>query len=77
MTSNPQPLNTLDKPVNDRNLKKSWVPTLLIGIAVVYLGLVLYIPAVNVFYQAFRLGTGAFFENLTKLINNISKGPLK
>lgn len=66
MTSNPQQLNTLDKPLTDRNLKKSWVPTILIGITVVYLGLVLYIPAVNVFYQAFRLGTGAFFENLTK-----------
>ena len=58
MTSNRQSFN---KP-----LKKSWVPTILIGITIGYLALVLYIPAANVFYQAFQSGMGPFLENLTK-----------
>lgn len=45
---------------------KSWVPTLLIGVAIAYLGLVLYIPALNVFVQAFHKGIGPFLANLTE-----------
>ena len=45
---------------------KSWVPTVLIGIAIAYLALILYIPAINVFVQAFRLGFGPFLANLTR-----------
>jgi sulfate transport system permease protein len=41
------------------------VKPLLIGIAVLYLGLVLFIPAANVFVQAFNKGVGPFFQNLT------------
>ncbi len=48
-----------------RSQRKSWVPTLLIGITVVYISLVLYIPTVNVFGQAFSKGVGPFFANLT------------
>ena len=36
----------------------------LIAVAIVFLGLVIYIPAANVFYQAFRNGVGPFFKNL-------------
>jgi sulfate/thiosulfate transport system permease protein len=46
-------------------LKKSWVPTLLIGITLLYLSLIVYIPAFNVFAQAFRKGAGPFFANMT------------
>ncbi|AFY31854.1 sulfate ABC transporter permease subunit CysW [Calothrix sp. PCC 7507] len=46
--------------------QKSWVPGLLIAIAVGYLFLVQYIPALNVFVQAFIKGTGPFFANLTR-----------
>ncbi|AFY47581.1 sulfate ABC transporter, permease protein CysW [Nostoc sp. PCC 7524] len=46
--------------------KKSWVPTILIGIAIAYLALVQYIPAINVFVQAFSKGVGPFFENLSR-----------
>jgi sulfate transport system permease protein len=46
--------------------KKSWVPTVLIGIAIAYLALVQYIPAINVFVQAFSKGVGPFFENLSR-----------
>ncbi len=46
--------------------QSQWVPMLLIAIAVLYLGLVLFIPAVNVFYQAFRQGAAPFLENLTQ-----------
>ncbi len=36
--------------------QKSWVPTILIAIAFIYLGLVLLIPAANVFVTAFSKG---------------------
>ncbi|NJL63458.1 MAG: sulfate ABC transporter permease subunit CysW [Methylacidiphilales bacterium] len=48
------------------NRQKSWVPLVLIGIALAYLGLILYIPAINVFYQAFNTGVAPFFHNLTQ-----------
>jgi sulfate transport system permease protein len=38
----------------------------LIGISLLFLGLFLYIPALNVFVQAFRKGVGPFLENLTE-----------
>ena len=55
---------TIDKVKNPR--KKSLVPAVLIGIAVAYLFLVQYIPAINVFFEAFKRGSGAFLSNLTK-----------
>jgi sulfate/thiosulfate transport system permease protein len=61
----------LERSVDDvvrvgRTPKKSWVPTVLIGLTIGYLALVLYIPAVNVFAQAFKHGPGPFFHNLTQ-----------
>jgi sulfate/thiosulfate transport system permease protein len=55
-------VNKLDK----NNQQKSGVPLILIGIALTYLGLILYIPAINVFYQAFNTGVAPFFRNLTQ-----------
>ncbi|MGA7932231.1 MAG: sulfate ABC transporter permease subunit CysW [Kovacikia sp.] len=46
--------------------QQSWVPGLLIGIALTFLGVVLYIPALNVFYQAFHKGIGPFLSNLAQ-----------
>lgn len=46
--------------------KKSWVPIIFIGIALTFLALVLYIPAINVFYQAFHKGVGPFLKNLSE-----------
>ncbi|MEH2109333.1 sulfate ABC transporter permease subunit CysW [Nostoc sp.] len=67
---------TVDKPsfhssasVSDTAKPKeqnSWVPTVLIGIAIAYLALVQYIPAINVFVQAFSKGVGPFLSNLTR-----------
>jgi sulfate/thiosulfate transport system permease protein len=54
-----------DRTQKNAPLKKSWVPTLLIGITLLYLSLIVYIPAFNVFAQAFRKGAGPFFENMT------------
>ena len=55
---------TIDKV---KNLKKqSWVPAVLIWVAISYLFLVQYIPAINVFFEAFKRGTGPFLSNLTK-----------
>ena len=39
---------------------------ILIGISLLFLGLVLYIPAINVFYQAFHKGVGPFLHNLSE-----------
>lgn len=44
----------------------NWVPPVLIGLALAFLGLVLYIPAINVFYQAFHKGFGPFVHNLSE-----------
>jgi sulfate/thiosulfate transport system permease protein len=55
---------TIPKPHS--TTKKSWVPTLLIGITIAYLAFVLYIPAINVFIQAFHKGIGPFLHNLTE-----------
>ncbi|MEH2065506.1 MAG: sulfate ABC transporter permease subunit CysW [Nostoc sp.] len=51
------------KPLKEQ---KSWVPIVLIGIAIAYLALVQYIPAINVFVQAFSKGVGPFLSNLTR-----------
>lgn len=59
--------NVPDRPVKSPNSqKKSWLPMLLILIAVGYVALVLLVPAVNVFYQAFRNGVGPFLNTLKK-----------
>ncbi|MBF2029655.1 MAG: sulfate ABC transporter permease subunit CysW [Oscillatoriales cyanobacterium C42_A2020_001] len=44
--------------------EQKWVPIVLIGIALAFLALILYIPAINVFYQAFHKGFGPFLHNL-------------
>ena len=50
---------------SSRSQEKAWVKPTLIGIASGYLALVLFIPMLNVFYQAFRKGFEPFFSNLT------------
>ncbi|MCC3421217.1 MAG: sulfate ABC transporter permease subunit CysW [Microcoleus sp. PH2017_07_MST_O_A] len=50
---------------SSRGKEKAWVKPTLIGIAIGYLGLVLFIPTLNVFYQAFKKGVEPFFANLT------------
>ncbi len=48
------------------NGDRPWVKFVLIGIAVSYLALILFIPAANVFAQAFKSGFGPFLTNLTQ-----------
>lgn len=43
-----------------------WVKVALIIGAIAYLSLILFIPALNVFVQAFKGGIGLFFSNLTE-----------
>ncbi|MEG4229313.1 sulfate ABC transporter permease subunit CysW [Microcoleus sp. N9_B2] len=50
---------------SSRSKEKAWVKPTLIGIASGYLALVLFIPMLNVFYQAFRKGFEPFLSNLT------------
>lgn len=44
----------------------NWIPMLLIGLSLGYIVLIIYIPAINVFYQAFHKGIAPFLENLTR-----------
>ncbi|MGI0492501.1 sulfate ABC transporter permease subunit CysW [Alkalinema pantanalense CENA528] len=65
MTSTKDRVELTTAPTKVPKAKKSWVPTVLIAIAVSFLVLVLYIPALNVFVAAFSKGVGPFLHNLT------------
>lgn len=43
-----------------------WAPVILISITVIFLSLVLYIPAINVFVQAFSKGVTPFLANISQ-----------
>ncbi|AUS99822.1 sulfate ABC transporter permease subunit CysW [Nostoc sp. CENA543] len=60
MTTNKKPKVSQSRPKQ----KDSLVPTILIVIAIAYLALIQYIPAINVFVQAFSKGIEPFIENL-------------
>ncbi|MFQ4143544.1 sulfate ABC transporter permease subunit CysW [Chlorogloeopsis sp. ULAP02] len=45
--------------------QRNLAPTILIGISIIYLLFILYIPTLNLFYFAFRNGIGPFFANMT------------
>lgn len=67
MRTDAELFNTPDASSGRRAAPRSrgaWVKWVLIGIAVLYLTLILFIPALNVFVQAFREGLGPFFSNL-------------
>lgn len=57
--------NSIDRSTTTQTEEAPWVKIVLIGIAVTYLGLVLFIPAVNVFIQAFNRGVGPFLANFS------------
>lgn len=55
----------VELPHSKQKAKKiEWVPVVLIAIAIGFLALIIYIPAINVFYQAFKKGVGPFLANL-------------
>lgn len=45
---------------------QNWVKPVLIGFVLLYLGLVLFIPALNVFVQAFSGGINVFFQTFSQ-----------
>jgi sulfate/thiosulfate transport system permease protein len=45
---------------------RNWIPIILICAALFYISLIIYIPAINVFYQAFHKGIDPFLANLTR-----------
>lgn len=58
---------TTTQPTNQKQTKSgNLAARFLIGIAIAYLALVIYIPAINVFIQAFSKGVGPFISNLTR-----------
>lgn len=46
--------------------ERGWVKPVLIAVAIAYLSLILFVPALNVFVQAFKSGVGPFLKNLTE-----------
>lgn len=56
--------NTTNPPKVEQKFNLTKV--VLIGVALLYLALVLFIPAINVFYQAFYKGIGPFLHNLSE-----------
>jgi sulfate/thiosulfate transport system permease protein len=65
MTVNVPQTEALPKPTSPP-ATQPWVKYALITGVVLYLALVLFIPALNVFVQAFQNGAGDFFETLTQ-----------
>ncbi|GAB4466135.1 MAG: sulfate ABC transporter permease subunit CysW [Elainellaceae cyanobacterium] len=68
MTTDAELFNALESSSGRRAAPRSrgaWVKWVLIGVSVLYLTLILFIPALNVFVQAFKDGVGPFFSNLT------------
>jgi len=57
-------LGSPDFPPSVQTKERRWVKPVLIGIAIAYLSLILFIPALNVVVQAFKEGVGPFFDNL-------------
>ena len=53
-------------PRSSSQAKRGWVKVALIAVAIAYLLLILFIPAFNVFVQAFKGGVGPFLNNLTE-----------
>lgn len=69
MTVSVNPSNSSNlppEPVPLERKERPWVKNALIAGAVGYLGLVLFIPALNVFVQAFSKGMEPFLQNLTQ-----------
>ncbi len=58
--------DSLNSPLSSGKRERSWVKPTLIITAIAYLALVLFIPALNVFVQAFKSGVGPFLHNLTE-----------
>jgi sulfate/thiosulfate transport system permease protein len=60
--------NSVDKLVHQGRAKKqiTWIPTVLIGLSIAYISLIIYIPAANVFYQAFHKGIEPFLANFSE-----------
>jgi sulfate/thiosulfate transport system permease protein len=60
--------NNVDTLVRKGRDKKqlNWIPTVLIGLSIAYVSLIIYIPAVNVFYQAFHKGIEPFLSNFSE-----------
>ncbi|MCL1466937.1 sulfate ABC transporter permease subunit CysW [Argonema galeatum] len=46
--------------------KRGWVKVVAIAVAIAYLSLILFVPSLNVFVQAFKGGFGPFMDNLTE-----------
>ena len=44
----------------------NWIPTALIGLSLAYISLIIYIPAINVFHQAFHKGIEPFLSNFVE-----------
>jgi sulfate/thiosulfate transport system permease protein len=58
-------ISVFDRQGLAQKLRRS-IPTILIWATLGYISLIIYIPAINVFYQAFHKGIDPFIANLTR-----------
>jgi sulfate transport system permease protein len=70
-TETPNTRTTIDRPdqkikASTQNSSNSWVKWALIGFVFLYLSLIIFIPAINVFVQAFSGGIAGFLHTLTE-----------
>lgn len=66
LTGNSFQPGSQDLQLASRSREKSWVKPVLIVAAIAYLSIILFIPAINVFFQAFKDGFAPFIGNLTE-----------
>lgn len=66
LTGNSFQPGSQDLQLASRSREKAWVKPVLIVAAIAYLSIILFIPAINVFFQAFKDGFSPFLSNLTE-----------
>ncbi|MFB8790788.1 MAG: sulfate ABC transporter permease subunit CysW [Potamolinea sp.] len=66
LTGNSFQPGSQDLQLASRSREKAWVKPVLIVAAIAYLSIILFIPAINVFFQAFKDGFAPFIGNLTE-----------
>ena len=62
---NSNPTHALVRQGRDKK-QTNWIPIVLIGLSIGYISLIIYIPAINVFYQAFHRGIEPFLNNFSE-----------
>src|SRR5688572_11209327 len=71
MSTEAVPLPATPAPIGPARIRRAqqdpaWVRFTLIGLALSVMGILVVVPVVNVFVQAFKAGVGTYWQNLTQ-----------